>query len=137
MDAVGSVEAARGFLCRYAKDRIEFRVLSGAGHSIATVDHGGSCGSTGGSYLDACGFDAAVRLPEHLDPPAFADSDASGELFSFDQAEFTTGTNQEFVQPEGCRHGWGYSGADYAVRSGVQIRAIAAMIERLERPIGR
>jgi poly(3-hydroxybutyrate) depolymerase len=29
------------------------------------------------------------------------------------------------------------AGADYAVRSGVQIQAIAAMIERLEQPIGR
>jgi hypothetical protein len=90
MDSVGSVEAARDFLCRYAEDRIQFRVLSGAGHSIATVDHGGPCGDTGGSSLNAFGFDAAARLPEYLDPPASADSDASGELFSFDQAEFTT-----------------------------------------------
>ena len=39
--------------------------------------------------------------------------------------------------PEGCWDWWGYSGANYAVRSGVQIEAIAAMIERLEQPIGR
>jgi hypothetical protein len=39
------------------------------------------------------------------------------------------------LNPEGCWDWWGYSGADYAVRSGVQIQAIAAMIERLEGPI--
>ena len=41
------------------------------------------------------------------------------------------------LNPEGCWDWWGYSGADYTVRSGVQIQAIAAMIGRLEQPIDR
>jgi poly(3-hydroxybutyrate) depolymerase len=208
------VEAARDFLRRYAGDRVQFRVLSGAGHSMPTVDHGGPCGDTGGSYLNACAFDAAAQMLDYLDPEAPADSDGGGDLLSFDQSEFVLGwrrifgnaslgkvgylfvpkrcrrggcrlhvalhgcrqgadgTIPEFVRyagynawagrhatvvlypqatptrfawyapwlplnPEGCWDWWGYSGADYAVRSGVQIRAIEAMIERLEQPLAR
>ena len=212
--SVTVVEATRDFLRHYIGDRVQFQVLSGAGHSMPTVDYGGPCGDTGSPYLNACGFDAAELMLGYLDPQAPADSDAGGDLFSFDQAEFVTpwrrifgnaslgkvgyvfvprrcarggchlhvalhgcrqgadGTDPEFVHhagyntwaarhatvvlypqavptrfawyapwlplnPEGCWDWWGYSGSDYAVRSGVQIRAIAAMIERLEQPVPR
>jgi hypothetical protein len=39
--------------------------------------------------------------------------------------------------PEGCWDWWGYTGADYAVRGGVQIAAVHAMIRRLLEPVGR
>jgi poly(3-hydroxybutyrate) depolymerase len=212
--SVNVVQAARDFLRHYAGDRVQFQVLSGAGHSMPTVDHGGLCGDTGGSYLNACAFDAATQLMDYLDPDAPADSDVGGDLLSFDQSEFVAGwrrifgtaslgkvgylfvpkgcrrghcrlhvalhgcrqgadgASPEFVRfagynawavrhatvvlypqatptrfawyapwlplnPEGCWDWWGYSGADYAVRSGVQIRAIAAMIERLGKPLAR
>jgi poly(3-hydroxybutyrate) depolymerase len=35
------------------------------------------------------------------------------------------------MNPEGCWDWWGYSGSDYAQRSGVQIEAIRAMVERV------
>jgi poly(3-hydroxybutyrate) depolymerase len=35
------------------------------------------------------------------------------------------------LNPQGCWDWWGYSGADYAERSGAQVRAVAAMVERL------
>ena len=212
--AAGVVEASRDFLRNYAGDRVQFSQLSGAGHSMPTLSHGGPCAATGGSYLNACGYDAAGRMLDYLDPQAPAEADGGGQLFSFDQAEFVplwrrwlgnaslaatgylyvparcrgggcrlhvalhgcrqgaTATSQEFVReagyigwaarhaavilypqvqatasawyapwlplnPEGCWDWWGYTGADYAVRSGVQIRAIAAMIQRLEQPIAR
>jgi poly(3-hydroxybutyrate) depolymerase len=210
--SVSVVEATRDFLRQYAGDQVQFRVLTGAGHSMPTVDQGGPCADTGGSYLNACGFDAAAQMLDYLDPRQSADSEGGGELLSFDQSEFVarwrrmlgnvslgkvgyvfvpkrchvggchlhvalhgcrqgaSSTNQQFVRhagynawaarhatvilypqvsttpfawyapwlplnPQGCWDWWGYSGADYAVRSGVQIKAIAAMIERLEQPI--
>jgi len=36
--------------------------------------------------------------------------------------------------PRGCWDWWGYTGTDYAVKSGVQIAAIAAMLDRLAEP---
>jgi len=212
--SLGVVEAVRDFLRNYAGDRVQFWQLSGAGHSMPTLSRGGACGETGGTYLNACGFDAAGRMLDYLVPQAAGEADAGGELFSFDQGEFVpvlrrwlgnaslaatgwlyvparcrgggcrlhvalhgcrqgaTATGQAFVRdagynawaarhgtvvlypqveataaawyapwlplnPEGCWDWWGYSGADYAVRSGVQIRVIAAMIQRLEQPIGR
>ncbi len=205
-------EAARDFLSAFAADKVKFTVLNGAGHSMPTVDHGGRCGSTGGTYLNACGFDAASHMLEYLYPQAPEEPDAGGELRSFEQAEFVPGwrrwlgnaslaqlgyvyiprpcrhggcrlhvalhgcrqgatrSSQEFVRyagynawatrhaavilypqvapvgfawytpwlelnPEGCWDWWGYTGADFAVRSGVQIQAIAGMIERLEGPV--
>lgn len=38
------------------------------------------------------------------------------------------------VNPEGCWDWWGYSGADYAVRSAPQIEAVEGMIHRLMQP---
>jgi len=210
----GVVEATRDFLSHYADGGVQFQVLKGAGHSMPTLDHGGRCGGTGGSYLNACGFDAASQMLDFLYPQAQEEPDAGGKLVSFDQVEFVpewrrvlgndslarlgylyvprrcrhggcrlhvalhgcrqaaTASNQDFARyagynawatrhaavilypqvgptdyawyapwlplnPEGCWDWWGYSGADYAVRSGVQIKAIAAMIERLQEPVAR
>jgi poly(3-hydroxybutyrate) depolymerase len=36
--------------------------------------------------------------------------------------------------PNGCWDWWGYTGTDYAVKTGVQIKAIMAMIDRLAQP---
>ena len=36
--------------------------------------------------------------------------------------------------PNGCWDWWGYTGTDYAVKTGVQIQAIMAMIDRLAQP---
>lgn len=206
------VEAARDFLRHYGGDLVRFAVLNGAGHSMPTVDQGGPCSGTGGTYLNACGFDAAGRMLDYLVPDAAAGPDAGGELVAFDQAEFVPtwrrllgnaslgargylyvpsgcrrggcrlhvalhgcrqGVGQggeEFVRhagynawaarhatvilypqaeptayiwyapwlplnPEGCWDWWGYSGADYATRGGVQIRAVEGMIERLKKPV--
>jgi poly(3-hydroxybutyrate) depolymerase len=38
------------------------------------------------------------------------------------------------LNPNGCWDWWGYTGTDYAVRSGVQIRAVMAMVDRLAAP---
>jgi poly(3-hydroxybutyrate) depolymerase len=212
--SLGVVEAARDFLRHYADDSIRFRILSGAGHSMPTADHGGPCPDTGGSYLNACGFDAAGQMLDYLVPEAASGPDAGGDLTAFDQTGFVSGwrrllgnaslgrrgylfvpsgcrrggcrlhvalhgcrqgateADQEFVRyagynawaarhatvilypqaaptpyawyapwlplnAEGCWDWWGYSGADYATRSGVQIQAIERMIERLEQPVLR
>lgn len=45
------------------------------------------------------------------------------------------GFNVSFVfNPSGCWDWWGYTGADYATRTGPQIRAVQAMIDRLAMP---
>jgi poly(3-hydroxybutyrate) depolymerase len=36
--------------------------------------------------------------------------------------------------PNGCWDWWGYTGTDYAVKTGVQVRAIIAMVDRLAQP---
>jgi hypothetical protein len=36
--------------------------------------------------------------------------------------------------PNGCWDWWGYTGTDYAVKTGVQIKAIMAMVDRLAQP---
>jgi poly(3-hydroxybutyrate) depolymerase len=36
--------------------------------------------------------------------------------------------------PNGCWDWWGHTGTDYAVKTGVQIRAIIAMVDRLTQP---
>jgi hypothetical protein len=39
------------------------------------------------------------------------------------------------MNPKGCWDWWGYSGADYHTKEGVQIKAVAAMIEQLANPV--
>jgi poly(3-hydroxybutyrate) depolymerase len=38
------------------------------------------------------------------------------------------------INPDGCWDWWGYTGTDYAVKTGVQITAIMAMVDRLAQP---
>jgi hypothetical protein len=38
------------------------------------------------------------------------------------------------LNPNGCWDWWGYTGTDYAVKPGVQIKAIMAMVDRLAQP---
>lgn len=38
------------------------------------------------------------------------------------------------VNPKGCWDWWGYTGADYAVKSSLQMKTIMAMVSRLEQP---
>jgi pimeloyl-ACP methyl ester carboxylesterase len=40
------------------------------------------------------------------------------------------------INPNGCWDWWGYTGTDYAVKTGVQIKAITAMVDRLASPRG-
>jgi len=35
------------------------------------------------------------------------------------------------LNPNGCWDWWGYTGLDYATKSGTQIRAVKAMLDRL------
>ncbi len=39
------------------------------------------------------------------------------------------------LNPKGCWDWWGYTGADYPTRDGVQIRAVRAMVDALARPV--
>ena len=45
------------------------------------------------------------------------------------------GSMKYIMNPKGCWDWWGYSGADYHTKDGVQIKAIAAMIEQLAKSI--
>jgi poly(3-hydroxybutyrate) depolymerase len=38
------------------------------------------------------------------------------------------------INPNGCWDWWGYTGTDYAVKAGVQIKAVMAMVDRLALP---
>lgn len=40
-------------------------------------------------------------------------------------------TQKSFENPNGCFDWWGYTGADYALKSGVQMKAMKAMIDRV------
>lgn len=47
---------------------------------------------------------------------------------------FAFGSTQWLLNPKGCWDWWGYTGADYHTRDGVQMRAIRAMIDTLAQP---
>jgi poly(3-hydroxybutyrate) depolymerase len=53
-------------------------------------------------------------------------ADANGIVVLYPQVRATAASN-----PRGCWDWWGYSGAGYATREGVQVRAIMAMVEAL------
>ena len=48
--------------------------------------------------------------------------------------ERLAGIGIEWPNPQGCWDWWGFTGADFARRSGVQISAIEAMIDRIAGP---
>jgi hypothetical protein len=59
-------------------------------------------------------------------------ADANRLLVLFPQVASST------INPQACWDWWGYTGRDYLTRSGVQIAAVRAMLERLAaRPSGR
>jgi hypothetical protein len=39
------------------------------------------------------------------------------------------------MNPKGCWDWWGYSGANYHTKEGVQIKAVVGMIEQLAKPV--
>lgn len=47
---------------------------------------------------------------------------------------FAMGSWKLVMNPKGCWDWWGYSGANYHTKEGVQIKAVAGMIEQLEKP---
>lgn len=63
---------------------------------------------------------------------------ANGIVVLFPQARASTPSLfNPFAQPNprGCWDWWGYTGAEYLTRDGVQIRAVWAMVERLAAPL--
>jgi poly(3-hydroxybutyrate) depolymerase len=48
---------------------------------------------------------------------------------------FALGSMKYMMNPKGCWDWWGYSGTDYHTKDGVQIKAVAAMIEQLSKPV--
>lgn len=53
------------------------------------------------------------------------------------RAGFAFGSSKMIFNPKGCWDWWGYAGADYHTRSGVQMRAIHSMIEAMGMPAKR
>ena len=79
------------------------------GQSYSALAWGGAYGTT---FVEHAGYDAWADT-NHL-------------VILFPQAVSTLFTN-----PNGCWDWWGYTGAHYADRQGVQIQAIRAMVDRL------
>lgn len=163
-------------------------------HGWPTVDRGIACGTMGGDFINACEYDAAGAMLQHLygplNPPGpaldanlqtldqaslvadnahFADAgyayvptacadNASacrlhlafhgcrqGKEFIEDRFARMAGLNEwaesnrmivlypqvgkSLVNPQGCWDWWGYTGADYDLRDGKQVAAIAALID--------
>ena len=47
------------------------------------------------------------------------------------------GSWKYMMNPKGCWDWWGYTGANYHTRDGLQIKAVSAMIDRLAKPVGK
>ena len=45
------------------------------------------------------------------------------------------GSWKYMMNPKGCWDWWGYTGANYHTRDGLQIKAVSAMIDRLAKPV--
>lgn len=164
-----------------------------AAHGWPTVDTGQPCQDMGGDFINACGYDAAGALLQHLLGPLSPPGNpaAGGALLALDLsalipdgaglagtghayvpatcrdgaacrlhvsfhgcqqgAEFVeqrfvagTGLNawaatndivvlypqvaRQMTNPLGCWDWWGYTGADYDQRSGLQVQAVENMI---------
>lgn len=163
-----------------------------AAHGFPTRESGVPCAEFAEPYLQACDYDAAGVLLEHLlglqapaeaprqqlttlDQSAYADAGLASEGFAYipancngqrchvhvalhgckQGAEFiglafarNAGYNRwaegndlivlypqvatSAVNPLGCWDWWGYTGSDYATRSGKQLAAIMALVDGLE-----
>ncbi|MEK0083848.1 depolymerase [Benzoatithermus flavus] len=70
-------------------ERLAIRADLPAGHGFATQDFGSTCAATIPPFVNACGFDLAGAILQHiygsLQPPAQA---PAGRLVEFDQSEF-------------------------------------------------
>lgn len=186
-------EAAAAFYATAGADvTTEIGTLEAA-HGFPTLATGAACGEFAEPYLNACDYDAAGRLLEHLHGPLEPRGGATGQLLRVPQPSdaemrpeaflyvpaacaagescgvhvafhgcsmaddyigdaFASGagynewaeSNRLLVlypqvatstlmplNPRGCWDWWGYTGDDYATRSGAQVRAIVGMIEAL------
>ena len=61
--------------------------------------------------------------------PPWADS--NGVIVLYPQAVATQAGQLLPFNPDGCWDGWGYSGFNFQVESGVQLAAVKAMVDRL------
>lgn len=194
VDARVSQAAAAFYTAAGADVAAEIGALEAA-HGFPTLETGAACAEFAEPYLNACDYDAAGRLLEHLHGPLEPRGGAAGELLRIPQPSasdaemrpeaflyvpvacaageacgvhvalhgcsmaddaigdaFATGagynewaeTNRLLVlypqvamstvmpvNPRGCWDWWGYTGDDYATRSGAQVAAIVEMIEAL------
>lgn len=79
-----------------------------AAHGMPTVSAGVSCGEMGAPFLNACGYDAAGALLEHLYGPLAEPADRAGELHTLDQEKFAEAElwDHAFLYvPEECAEG--------------------------------
>lgn len=194
VDARISRAAAAFYAAAGADVATEIGTLEAA-HGFPTLATGAACGEFAEPYLNACDYDAAGRLLEHLHGPLEPRGAATGELLRIPQPSasdaemrpeaflyvpaacaageacgvhvalhgcsmaddyigdaFAAGagynewaeTNRLVVlypqvatstlmplNPRGCWDWWGYTGDDYATRSGAQVAAIVELIEAL------
>lgn len=126
-----------------AFDQSAFVADAGSGHGL---------GERGFLYMpDACAGGANCRLhvalhgcrqtPEDIGEAFVRDAgynrwaDANRIVILYPQAKAVTrrflGMTVPWPNPRGCWDWWGFTGDDYAVRTGVQPRAIMAMINRI------
>lgn len=79
-----------------------------AGHGMPTVSTGAPCEEMAAPFLNACGFDAAGELLEHLYGPLEKPTEETGELRTLDQRPFADAGlwDRAFVYaPEACIEG--------------------------------
>jgi len=95
----GVVQAAADYYTAFVADpatQIESVFNTSGEHSFLTVDQGSSCLFKGEPYINACDYDAAGEILQHLNkhtlttPPAGARVDGLdlGQLLTFDQAPY-------------------------------------------------
>ena len=58
-------------------------------------------------------------------------ADSNGVIVLYPQAVATPASQLLPFNPGGCRDWWGYSGFNFQVKSGVQLAAVKAMVDRL------
>ncbi len=189
-------QSAAEFYGRYiAPEQIAFVDSVEVVHGMPTLSTGAPCDELVTPFLNACDYDAAGELLQHLYGPLNAPATPSGKLRTIDQAPYADAqlwdnayvyapdacqsgaecalhiafhgcqqsaefvgdafargagfnewaeTNQMVVlypqaksskfaplNPLGCWDWWGYTGDEYATRSGPQVAAVREMIDRL------
>jgi len=80
---------------------------------------------------------AAARPKDHIGDAFFAHAgyngwaEANGIIVLYPQTTAKGDIPQVWPNPQACWDWWGYTGSDYARKSGAQIRAVKRMIDRL------